>query len=137
MIGISTHKEEAMSEHTDNLQQEIQKSNEHVEELKKSIEIGKAIANLQSNEDFKLVFLDGYFDDEEKRIASVLFNPIGLKRDALENIMDQAAAIRNLKAYIQTKITEASFAPDQIKDEEEFQRELRSQMKPVPEKVEE
>ena len=110
-----------------NFKEQLAEIDERIIKLKKDIAIGKALEALHENEDFKLVIMEGYFVEEEKRLSGLLFNPTSLKRDQLENIMDKTTAIRNYKQYFQTVLINASMAPEQIEDEENFRKEITAE----------
>ncbi len=111
----------------DNLKEELGKIDEQIVKLKKDIEIGEALNRLHENEDFKLVILEAYFEDEEKRISGLLFNPTTLKREQIENLMDKATAIRNYKFFFQTLLINANMAPDQLADEERYRKDVTAE----------
>jgi len=115
-------------EENSNLKEQLKEIDETIVKLQKDIKIGEALEALHTNEDFILVFLEGYFDAEEKRISGLLFNPTSLKRDQIENIMDKAAAIRNTKQYIATLLINANMAPEQIDENEAYRKQVTASM---------
>ena len=108
----------------DNFKEELAKIDERIETLEKNVQMGKDMKDLHEDERFKRLFVEGYFDAEETRIASLLFTPSGLKRDQMENIMDKATGIRNCKQYLATVLIDAAMAPDQIEEEKNYRAEL-------------
>ena len=115
-------------EDNSNLKEQLKEIDEAIAKLQKDIKIGEAVENLHKEGDFILVFLEGYFDAEERRIAGLLFNPTSLKRDQIENIMDKASAIRNMKQYIATLLINANMAPEQIEENEAYRKQVTASM---------
>jgi len=107
-----------------NYDEELKKIDDRIIQLENEVKMGKALDELHEDPRFILIMQEGYFDAEEKRIAELLFNPTALKREQLENLMDKTTAIRNTKQYYNTIQINANMAPDQIKDEETYRKEL-------------
>ena len=108
-----------------NYDEELQKIENRIAELKKDVELGEALNALHvDNDNFKKVILEGYFEKEEERLTGLLFNPTKLKRDQMENVMDKATGIRSFKLYFQTLLINASMAPEQIEEEENYRTQL-------------
>jgi hypothetical protein len=111
-------------EETSNFKDELAQIDERIVELNKKIELHKALERLHENEDFKLVVMDGYFTKESERIFEMLTIPSNLKRDQLENLMEMMSSIRYFKGYFKTLILEAAMAPEEIKGEQEYRKEV-------------
>lgn len=111
-------------EENSNLNEKLKEVDDRIAELKKSIQLSEALEELHKNEHFKLVFLDGYFEDEAKRLFGVLVTPSTLKRDVIENIQEKLSSIRNVKQYFAVILQNAHMAPDQIVEEEEFRKKI-------------
>jgi hypothetical protein len=111
----------------DNLKEELTNIDEQIAKLKNEIAMGEALDSLHEDERFKLIMTEGYFDEEEKRISGLLFNPTALKREQLENLMDKTTAIRNTKQYYNTIQINANMAPAQIEEEEAYRKRLTSE----------
>ena len=108
----------------DTLKQELAEIDGRIEELKEKIELGKALEELHEDERFKKVVLEGYFDEEAKRLFGLLTTPTSLKRDQLENVMDKLSAIRNFKGYFKEILLQAGMAPSQIEEEEAYRQQV-------------
>ncbi len=119
------NKEEAMTKATFN--ETLQEIDDRITDLKNEVELGAALERLHNSDDFKKVLLEAYFEEEEKRLSGLLFNPTKLKRDQIENIMDKATTIRNFKQFFQTMLINAQMAPEQIQDEEGYRKEVTAQ----------
>lgn len=108
----------------DELKQQLAEIDDRIEVLKKQIEFKDALERLHENEDFKLVFLEGYFEAEAERVFTLLTEPTNLKRDQIQNVNDQLGAIRLTKKFIQTRLIDAAMAPEQIDDESKYRKEV-------------
>jgi sulfur transfer protein SufE len=111
-------------EETSNLKKDLEQIDQRIDELKAGIELGKALEGLHEDERFKKVILDGYLEDEAKRLFGVLVTPSTLKRDVVQNIQDKLSAIRNLKQFFGVIMQNAHMAPMQIEEEEAYRKEV-------------
>jgi len=111
-------------EETSNLKEQLEAIDNRIQELKDSIQIAEDLESLHEDERFKRVILDGYLEDEAKRLFGVLTTPSTLKRDVIENIQDKLSAIRNIKQYFGVILQNAHMAPDAIAEEEEYRKEV-------------
>jgi len=103
---------------------ELKKIDDRIIQLNKEIKLGADIEALHEDEKFINVIIEEYFEQEEERITGLLFNPTTLKREQIENVMDKATGIRNFKLFFKTLLINASMAPEQIVDEENYRKEL-------------
>jgi len=111
-------------EETSTFKEELAAIDERIDELKKQIEMHKALERLHENEDFKMVVMDGYFEKESKRIYDMLTIPSNLKREQLDNLMDMMTSIRNFKGYFKTLILNAAMAPEELESEYEYRKQI-------------
>ena len=113
-----------MEAKTSNLTMKLEEIDQRIEYLKKNIEKKQQLERLHENEDFKSFFLEGYFEEEGKRLFEVLVEPNSLKRDVIENIQDKLSSIRNIKQFFGVAKTNADMAPSQIEEEEAYRKEV-------------
>lgn len=111
-------------EENSNLKEQLAEIDARIAELENGIELGKALEELHENEAFKKVFLDGYFENEAKRLFGVLVTPSTLKRDVIENIQDKLSSIRNVKQYFGVVLQNAHMAPEQLVEEQNYRKEV-------------
>ena len=107
-----------------NLKEQLKEIDDRIAELEKDIEIGKALERLHENEDFQKVILDGYLEDEAKRLFELMTTPMKFKREIMENIQEKLSSIRNLKEYFAVKLQNAGFAQEQIEEEKEYRKDV-------------
>lgn len=79
---------------------EVQEIQITIEQARKCVARGEAIDALNKNRAFKTVILDGYFDEEAKRLVGLLAHP-GMQsdKDQLE-IQNQMKAIAYLQRFL-------------------------------------
>ncbi len=106
-----------------NLKTELADIDSRIETLNKNIEFGNAVEALHNDPNFKLVILDGYFNEEAERIFGVLIDPNEYKRDMMQNMSDKLGSIRDLKKYFGVKLRNGDMAPAEIAEEETFRKE--------------
>lgn len=106
------------------LQERLADIDNAIEEYKAMIEYGEALKRLEENEDYKTVYLTGYFEAEAERITGLIIGDDPLRRDSMENIIEAALAIRNVKQFLKYKKLDAHHAHTGIEDN----LKLRSQV---------
>ena len=111
-------------EETSNLKEQLEAIDNRIKELEDSIQLAKDLNELHEDERFKRVILDGYFEEEAKRLFSVLVTPSTLKRDVVQNIQDKLSSIRNLKQFFGVVLQNANMAPELIEEEKAYRKEV-------------
>lgn len=109
------------------LQERLAEIDSTIEEYQEMVAFGEALKRLEENEDFKKVITVGYFDSEANRITGLIIGDDPLRRDAMENIVEAALAIRNFKQYIKYKKLDAQHAPAQIEENYRFRKAVTAQ----------
>ena len=109
---------------TSNLTKQLELIDKKISQLKKNIDLANTLAELLEDDRFKSIILDGYLDDEAKRLFGVLVEPSTIKRDIMENIHDKLNSIRNLKQYFAVIGQNAEMAPEQIIEEETYRKQV-------------
>ncbi len=111
----------------DTLNEKLKEVDDRIAHLKNQISLGEDLNALHEDERFNRVVIQAYFEEEEKRISGLLFNPTNLKRDQIENMMDKATTIRNFKQFFQTMLINAQMAPEQIEEEEAYRKKITAE----------
>ena len=106
--------------------EELKEIDESIQHYQDIIKFAKAIKELQVDENYKLVFEDGYFTKEAERLTKNLLEPTILKRDQIENIVEMAAAIRHLKTYIHFRELDKQTAEMNLEELKSARSELMS-----------
>jgi len=120
-------------EDTSNLQTELQEIELAIAAEQEKIKRGEALERLLKNDDFKLVILDGYVEEEAQRLFGILTTPPGNRKDVLDTCHDKLASIRHFKEYIGTKEypgnvrRAAESAEANIEEQEAYRREVTAQ----------
>ena len=105
---------------------EIKEIENRINELKETKEFGEKIRDLHDNNLFQEVIIDGYFEKEAHRIFGLLVTPTTLKRDAIENIVDKLAGIRNLKSFFAMHLRNLEAAAQELEELENYLAKLRN-----------
>ena len=106
------------------LKEALKEVDERAEELQAKLELAEDVRELEKDERFQRVIMQGYLSDEADRLFGVLVEPSTLKRDVMENIQDKLSSIRNLKQYFGVIGQNADMAPDQIAENEAYRKEV-------------
>ena len=106
--------------------EELKEIDESIQHYQDIIKFAKAIKELQADENYKLVFEDGYLTKEAERLTKNLLEPTILKRDQIENIVDMVTAIRNVKTFLHYKLLDASTAEENIEQLQIMRSEVNS-----------
>lgn len=107
-----------------NAQQEIQEIDKSIQEARVTVELGNALARLQSNRDFKKVIETGYFKDEAVRLVHLLSDPNMQTPEKQQAILSDIRAVGALKNYLGTVSFLANVAKKSIAFSEEVRDEL-------------
>lgn len=83
-------------------QEKIQQVELTIEQARKVMEMGDAIARLENNDDFKKVIFDGYFVDEAARLTSLLAEPSLQAAEKQSRILHGLRGISELKQHLLT-----------------------------------
>jgi glutaredoxin 2 len=117
---------------SDELTLELERIDNRIAELNDAIKRGDALERLMKNEDFKLVILDGYLDEEATRIFDNLVRVPAIRKESNDIMMDKLNSIRHMKEYIGTPtypgtvLSAAMHAPEQIEAEQDYRLEVTS-----------
>ena len=114
------------------LKEALKEVDERAEELQKKLQMAEDVRELEKDERFQRVILQGYLSDEADRLFGVLVEPSTLKRDVMENIQDKLSSIRNLKQYFGVLGQNADMAPDQIEENEAYRKEVTAYFSKKP-----
>ena len=106
--------------------EELKEIDESIQHYQDIIKFAKAIKELQADENYKLVFEDGYFTKEAERLTKNLLEKKKKKRDQIENIVDMVTAIRNVKTFLHYKLLDASTAEENIEQLQIMRSEVNS-----------
>lgn len=106
--------------------EELKEIDESIQHYQDIIKFAEAIKALQADENYKLVFEDGYFTKEAERLTKNLLEPTILKRDQIENIVDMVTAIRNVKTFLHYKLLDAATAEENIEQLQIMRSEVNS-----------
>ena len=115
-----------------NLKAKLKEIDDRIAELNEKIELAKIVEDIEHDERFKKLIIEGYLEKEAERLFSVLVEPSSLKRDVIENIQDKLSGIRNLKQYFGVIGQNANMAPDQIAEEEAYRKEVTAYYANLP-----
>jgi len=106
------------------LQDKLAEIDASIVEYEKQIEVGEAIKRLESNPDYITVISSGYFEAEAARITGLIVGDDPLRRESMENIVEAALAIRNLKQYLKYKKLDAMQAPRAIEENINYRKHV-------------
>lgn len=107
-------------------QNDIEQIELSIEEAKKIVERGEMARRLADNPDFKALILEGYFEKEAARLATIVSHPSmeAHQKHIMNDIMGIGALRRFLSSVVQMgdtaarEISEAEEALDEIRQEE-------------------
>jgi hypothetical protein len=109
------------------LQERLAEIDATIEQYKEMVEFGEALKRLEDNEDYKAVFSVGYFEAEAERITGLITGEDPLRRDSMENIIEAALSIRNVKQYLKYKRLDAQHAPSAIEDNLRLRKQITAE----------
>lgn len=115
---------EAMTEEPVTLTEKLAEVDETIEEYKKQIEVGEAIARLEANPDYQLVITSLYLEKEAERITGLIVGDDFIKREQMENIVEMGLSIRNFKQFIKYKKMDAQHAPSYIEETLQYRQQV-------------
>lgn len=105
--------------------------NEYLEAIEKSIqqskvciEAGNALKRLKDNRDFKLIVLNGYFENEAIRLVHLKSDPNMQKESSQEDIIKQIDAIGAFGNYMTTVLFRADMSLKSLASDEEAKEEI-------------
>ncbi len=81
------------------------------------VDMHQALKRLESNKDFKMVVLDGYFKDRAINGVSMLAEPSIKQQGQRADIMEDMVAISNLQYYFKMVKNLGAIAEDDIIEE--------------------
>jgi len=109
---------------TSSLVAELAEADARIDDLKEAIAMGEATSALLDDSNYQKVFVDGFFDGEEKRIAGVLTTPNTFEHGQLEIFMEKLASIRHAKEWIRVCMINYTMALEQLPEEEEYRKQI-------------
>jgi len=115
---------------TSNLKETLKAIDAAIAKSNAAIERGTKLGKLMKNPDFIDVILNGYFDEEARRLFKILTDPTGASTYTTEEIQLKLGSISDFKSYVGTAdfvgtITiEAERALGEIQMNEELRREI-------------
>lgn len=81
--------------------------------LSTDIERGQAAIRLTNNADFKSLFLEGYLEDEPKRIAELMASG-RLNKSSMEGCSDELASIGRARNYFKNMVEKGNYAQEEL-----------------------
>lgn len=118
--------EPELQESESNLKAELRLIDEQIKDAEANILKGEMLKELKEDERFKILFLDGYTEEEPKRLLEALINPSIHKRETIENMESMLSAIRNYKMYINFIEQDAILAAGSIDEMNEYRAKVTS-----------
>lgn len=109
-----------------NQHEQIQHVELSLEEAKKLVAFGEAIARLEKNKDFRTVILDGYFSDEAKRLTFLTADTT-LDDKSANAVLYGIRAIGELRAFLMNRKVTAEIAKKEVMDFQETLEEIRGE----------
>ena len=97
---------------------------ENIQRHKAEIELADALDRLYKNRDFKLVFLNGYFEKEALRLVHLRGDTNVLDTVKQANILRDLDGIAALKGYISTLRYKAELAEKSVEADESLRETL-------------
>ena len=97
------------------LQQELETIDSFIAEKQKLVKRGEQLKELMGSEAFKAVILDGYVEEESRKLFESLTNPMGVSAYTEEETLLRIKAINHFKGYIGTRLIPGSVAMDAVK----------------------
>ena len=93
------------------------------EEAEKAIAFKDAVYKLYENEEFKMVFIEGYFRDEAARLAQASTNYEMQDEVDQRNIHEQIKGIGHLQNFLRVAVASGARIEEAMKEEEEARQE--------------
>lgn len=109
-----------------NQNEQIQHVELSLDEAKKVVDFGEAIQRLEKNADFKKVILDGYFNDEAKRLTFLTADTT-LDDKSANAVWAGIRAIGELRAFLMNRKVTAEIAKKEVMDFSETLEEIRGE----------
>jgi hypothetical protein len=112
------------------LQLELTAIDNYIAKRKQHIKRGEQLKELLDNEAFKAVILEGYFEEESRKLFKSLTDPSGVKIYSDDEVRLLLKSINHFKGYVGTEdylgtvLTEAESAPLDIIKNEDYRKEV-------------
>jgi len=112
------------------LQQELKAIDSFIAEKQKLIKRGEQLKELMNSEAFKAVILEGYIEEESRKLFESLTNPMGVSAYTEEETLQRMRSINHFRDYVGTKdhqgtvLVDAGKAPIDIINEEDHRKEV-------------
>ena len=116
-----------------NLNETLQAIDADIAEKRQAIKRGEALQRLMKNQDFIDVILNGYIEEEARKLFAILTDPTGGSHYSAEKIRLMLEAIRHFKGYVGTDaykgtvMIEAERAPLNIAGEEDYRKQVTAE----------
>lgn len=103
---------------------QLQEIELNIKQAQKLVDLGNALERLRSNNDFKKVITEGYFEQEAVRLVHLKADQNMQTAERQQSIIAQMDAIGALNQYFQTVFHRASLASKAIEADEQTREEL-------------
>lgn len=95
-----------------------------LEDAKKIVSFGESIKRLEKNRDFQKVVLDGYFNEEVRRLVFLTAEP-ALDEKSLQETWSDVRSIAGFRKYLFNQKGFAELAEKEVRDHMQTVEELR------------
>ena len=116
-----------------NLNETLQAIDAVIADKRQAIKRGEALQRLMKNQDFIDVILNGYIEEEARKLFAILTDPTGGSPYSAEKIHLMLEAISHFKGYVGTDtykgtvMIEAEQAPLDIANEEDYRKQVTAE----------
>lgn len=110
-----------------NLNETLEKIDTVISEKRLAIEKGKKLEDLMNTPNFIDVILDGFINDEAKRLFDIMVDPTGASPYTNEEIQLKLAGISTFKKYLADIKLEAERAPVDILIEDDYRKQVTAE----------
>ncbi len=83
-----------------NIDKQIEEIDKNLEVLEWNIARGEALDKMLSDENFKLLMIEGYLEIEANRVFGLLTHPLTIKPDDKDSYLSQLETIKNVSRYL-------------------------------------
>lgn len=96
----------------------------NIKAARKTKQLGKSLANLSRNSDFKSLILEGYFEKEAIRLVALKSDPNMQDAESQDSLIKQMDAIGGLRQYFSAVLQLSRMAEKAITDDEQTREEI-------------
>lgn len=83
-----------------NIDKQIEEIDKNLEVLEWNIARGEALDKMLSDENFRLLMIEGYLEIEANRVFGLLTHPLTIKPDDKDSYLSQLETIKNVSRYL-------------------------------------